>query len=232
MFYCDITARELIDDICGEADIAIPIPNRSYVQWLNSAEQLIYSEIIKEVHYAECTIPGYQEFYGPIKLSEFSNGSDTERDNIAPIRSTDISGVYIFGSSNGENPQSETPGRGTELIPASNANAEFFDNSYHFLNNGICIHSSELDNVDKAVVTVYYNVRPKLKTIDESGNVSEDKICIPVEWLELIQAYIQAHAYSAANEFTLANNRFGIYNNLLENFKQYIELRKIGGIGL
>lgn len=232
MFYSDITARQLIEDIRDEADIAIPIPNRSYLQWLNTAEQLLYSEIIKDVHYAECTLQGGKEFLGPVNLSEFSNLADTERENIDVMRTTDIESVYVFGSSNGQNPQSLVSGRGTELICTSNANAEFFNNSYHWLNNGICVHCKDLKGFNDVVLTVYYYARPKKKLLTEDGDIPEDEVCIPVEWLELIKAYVRGQAYLVANEFTLSGNWLNVYNSLVENFKQYCELRKISGIGL
>mgnify|MGYP003292979713 CR=1 FL=1 len=48
MFNSGITAKDLIDELKTEVDIALDIPNSSYVSWLNSVEQLLYSEIIKE----------------------------------------------------------------------------------------------------------------------------------------------------------------------------------------
>ena len=48
MFDSGIKATDLIAQIKEEADIAIPISDDSYMQWLNSVEQLLYSEVIKE----------------------------------------------------------------------------------------------------------------------------------------------------------------------------------------
>ena len=48
MFDSGTTAKELIEAIQNEADIAPDIPEDSYIQWLNSVEQLLYSEVIKE----------------------------------------------------------------------------------------------------------------------------------------------------------------------------------------
>ena len=48
MFDSGITAADLIAEIESEADIAPDIEKSSYIQWLNSVEQLLYSEIIKE----------------------------------------------------------------------------------------------------------------------------------------------------------------------------------------
>ena len=48
MFDSRITAKDLITEIQNEADIAPDISTESYIQWLNSIEQLLYTEIIKE----------------------------------------------------------------------------------------------------------------------------------------------------------------------------------------
>lgn len=48
MFDSGIKASDLIEQIKSEADIAPDIPDESYIQWLNAAEQLLYSEVIQE----------------------------------------------------------------------------------------------------------------------------------------------------------------------------------------
>lgn len=48
MFDSGIAASELIADLKKEIDISIDIPNKTYITWLNSLEQLFYSEFIKE----------------------------------------------------------------------------------------------------------------------------------------------------------------------------------------
>ena len=48
MFDSGIKPSDLIEELKGEIDIAIDIPNSTYVDILNSVEQLLYSEVIKE----------------------------------------------------------------------------------------------------------------------------------------------------------------------------------------
>jgi hypothetical protein len=48
MFDSKITVAELIEGLQNEVDIALDIPTKSYIQWLNGLEQLLYSEIINE----------------------------------------------------------------------------------------------------------------------------------------------------------------------------------------
>jgi hypothetical protein len=48
MFNSNIKVSDLINSIREEADIAVPIRDDSYIAWLNSLEQMLYSEVIKE----------------------------------------------------------------------------------------------------------------------------------------------------------------------------------------
>ena len=54
MFDSGIRVSDLIAQIKEEADIAIPITDESFVQWLNALEQLLYTEVIQEQK--RCTI--------------------------------------------------------------------------------------------------------------------------------------------------------------------------------
>ena len=55
MFHSGIKAAKLIEDVKNEVDVALPIENRLYTQWINAAEQMLYTEIIKEQH--DFTVP-------------------------------------------------------------------------------------------------------------------------------------------------------------------------------
>ena len=48
MFDSGIKVNTLVDGLKDEVDIALEIPNATYVQWLNSLQQLLYTEVIKE----------------------------------------------------------------------------------------------------------------------------------------------------------------------------------------
>ena len=48
LFDSEVSAKELIALLKDEVDIAYPIPNASYVSWLNSLEQLLYAYVIRE----------------------------------------------------------------------------------------------------------------------------------------------------------------------------------------
>ena len=48
MFDSKIKAADLIKQIKDEVDISYPLPDVSYIMWLNSLEQLLYTEVIQE----------------------------------------------------------------------------------------------------------------------------------------------------------------------------------------
>ena len=48
MFNSGISAKDLIDEVVNEVDIAIPITKQSLVNELNALERMLYSEVIKE----------------------------------------------------------------------------------------------------------------------------------------------------------------------------------------
>ena len=49
MFDSGISVKDLVDELKNtEVDIALDIPDKTYAEWLNALQQLLYSEIIKE----------------------------------------------------------------------------------------------------------------------------------------------------------------------------------------
>lgn len=48
MYECGLTALDLIEAIEEEADVSVPIPRSVYVRAINTAEQFIYTEILRE----------------------------------------------------------------------------------------------------------------------------------------------------------------------------------------
>ena len=48
MYDCGITAKEVIDAVISEADIAPAIPEDTYIRWLNQLEQNLYGSVITD----------------------------------------------------------------------------------------------------------------------------------------------------------------------------------------
>ena len=137
MFDSGITAKELITAIQNEADIALDIPDENYIQWLNSLEQLLYSEIIKEQKAFTHTLPDIL----PISLDEIGVS-----ENEAPLRYEDLYAIYVDD---------------TQLIQSTVASGDIFPNTYYKDNNNLAFNVPH----PKTVKGVYF-VRPLLKSVE------------------------------------------------------------------
>lgn len=95
MFDSKITASALIEQVKSETDIALPIPEDRYIDWLNALEQLLYSEVIKEQ--GRITIDSVED--GCIDIEDkkirFEDIHAVYADSTQLIKSTVASGVIF-----------------------------------------------------------------------------------------------------------------------------------------
>ncbi len=193
MFNGIITAKELIDTLKNEVDIAIPIPDETYILWLNTAEQLLYTEIIKE-----------QKLYIQ-KVSEIESGivelvniGVSQEENL--MRFEDVYAVYADS---------------TQLIKSTLTSGVIFPNTYFKSGNNIGLNIAE----GTEDIKIIYFVKPALKT---TKNYDKETLKVPVEFVSLIAARLRGEAYKLANEDALAAKWINEYNVLLETFKAWI----------
>lgn len=196
MFHSGIYAAELIEDIKNEVDVALPIENRAYVQWLNSLEQTLYTEIIKEQHEVNIECPED----GIIDLSAI----EVEY-NQAAIRYEDVYTVFADD---------------VQLIQSTLTSGAIFDNTYCKRDDKLLL------NCDKDNIRVIYYIRPALKGVDKNGNVQSGEIMLPIEFIELVSTRLRGEAYRIMNENSLAANWLNEHNMILENFKVWIADKK------
>ena len=136
MFDSGIKASDLIAQIKQEADIAIPIPDSSYILWLNALEQLLYTELIQE--------------QGKIELDSVT-GSCIDVDTIHvpngenAVRFEDIHAIYADES---------------QLIKSTVASGVIFSDTYYKIGNNIGLNLKK----DPQKVKIVYFVKPVLKT--------------------------------------------------------------------
>ncbi len=142
MFDSGKSVSDLITELKDEVDIALEIPDSSYIGWLNAIEQLCYSEIIKEQR--ELTVSDAES---PISLSGLSV-SDAE----SPIRFEDIYAVYADG---------------VQLMKTTLASGKIFPDTFYKENDDLGFNSPYMTKELKIV----YFARPKIKTEDDKGNV-------------------------------------------------------------
>lgn len=136
MFNSGVKAADLIERIKDEADVAIPIPDISYIMWLNSVEQLLYTELIQEQ--GEITVANVSG--NVIDISSLTVPKDEEA-----VRFEDIHAIYADN---------------TQLIESTLASGVIFPNTYYKVRNNIGLN---LKKQPQAIKIIYF-VRPVLKT--------------------------------------------------------------------
>jgi len=205
MFDSGISVKDLIKDLKSEVDVALEIPDGTYIFWLNSLEQLLYSEVIKEQNKIVITEP--PEDIIPIGLIYTPVGE-------SPVRFEDIHAIYADK---------------IQLIKSTAASGVIFPNTYYKLGadigyNAKVIKKTLVDEIQSvSEMTVVYFARPALKKDTAHGNVS-----VPYEFIDLVKAKLRGEAYKLCNEDGAAAKWLNDYNVLLESFRQWLELRRAG----
>ena len=197
MFDSGISVKALVDELkTTEVDIALEIPDATYVSWLNSLQQLLYTEIIKEQK--KTTLQG--TILNPVSLSLIIKETDEE----APIFE-DIYAVYADG---------------VQLIKSSLTSGVIFPNTFFKDHNSIGF------NVTQPIteMTIVHIVKPALVTVTSHGNISEGiNVRVPIEFIDLVKSKLRGEAYKLANEDGLAAKWLNDYNTHLETFKAWID---------
>lgn len=194
MFDSGISFKELVDELKNEVDVAIPIPDASYVLWGNSLEHLLYTEIIQEQNKIEIINPDDS----PIDLAVLDVPSSE-----AAVRFEDVYTVFADD---------------TQLIKSTATSGVIFPDTFYKTDNKLGYNVTEKPKS----LTIVYFVKPVLKTVDESGGISDGDVMLPIEFIELAKAKLRGEAYKLANEDNLAAKWLNDYNVLLETFKAWI----------
>lgn len=195
MFNSGISVKALVEELNAEVDIALDIPNNSYVQWLNSLQQLLYTEVIKEQK--KITLKTSNE--NTISISSIA--VDIGEDN---PRFEDIYAIYADD---------------TQLIKSSLTSGVIFPDTFYKDNNNIGYHTKTVPDE----LTIVYIVRPALITTTSHKNINEtDVVMLPVEFIDLVKAKLRGEAYKLADEDELSAKWLNDYNILLEAFKVWI----------
>ena len=88
MFDSGISAKDLVEELKNtEIDIALAIPDETYVQWLNALQQILYTDVIKE----QKKITLEATMSSPVSLDGLKGENENE------IRFEDIYAVYADG---------------------------------------------------------------------------------------------------------------------------------------
>ena len=198
MFDSGISVKNLIEELKTEVDIALEIPDATYISWLNSLQQILYTEIIKEQR---------RTAIHPSRFDDNSINFDKREDwllndNESIPRFEDIIAVYAGD---------------IQLIKSTFASGEIFPNTYYKTNFGGKPSLSVNVDSQPRTYTIFYIVKPAL--VDEKSNAN---VMVPIEFIDLVKAKLRGEAYKLANEGERAAMWLNDYNILLETFKVWI----------
>ena len=195
MFDSGISVKDLIEELKNtEVDIALDIPNATYVQWLNSLQQLLYTEIIKEQR--KITLNALPN--SPISLSLIKAGN-----NENTPRFEDIYAVYADKK---------------QLIKSTVASGVIFPDTFYKEDNNLWYQTKPVP----AELTIVYIVKPALVTVAGDDTIKGVNVMVPVEFIDLVKSKLRGEAYKLANEDSIAAKWLNDYNMLLETFKAWI----------
>jgi len=195
MFDSGISVKNLIEELNAEVDIALDIPDVNYAEWLNSLQQLLYSEVIKEQKRVVLKATNLQN---PISMSVIT----AETGENTPIFE-DIYAMYADK---------------LQLKKSTLASGAIFPNTFYKENNNIGYNTKKAPTE----LTIVYLVKPALVTTTSHGNVNDANVMVPVEFIDLVKAKLRGEAYKLANEDNLAAKWLNDYNVLLETFRAWI----------
>ena len=197
MYNSGITASELINSVRGEADISPELPDSFLYRIINTSEQFIYTEILKE--YVSETIA-----YADITNDKLDLSVINVPTGAANVVYDDV--VRVFADSE----EIERAGAGGVFqFPEKQLYYTKYDGNISFSLNS---YPNE--------ITVIYRLRPILKSEANDGIIA-----IPPEFTELIAARLRGESYKVANEDGLAAKWLSDYNTQLESFKIWAAAR-------
>lgn len=203
MFYSSVSANILARDIESELNIAPHFPASTFAGIINSVEQLLYSEIIRETKGVDCEKMCSR---GVIDLSKIPVGEDEDN-----VKCTDVTRIKL-----------STEGIYTDLIRLDADEAEINGYKYYYT-----LHSPDKISVPKDYIdfTVFYVVRPKPKTVYGDSLIS-DRIYLPDEFIPLLSARIRGELCKLIGDDNQAAKWLNDYNTYLDDFTLFINGRK------
>lgn len=143
MFDSGISVNSLIQMLKSEVDVAYEVPDGTYIMWINTLEQLLYSEFIHEQNKITVKNPTANT----IKITSLSTPA-----NENPVRFEDVYTIYADS---------------VQLIKSTLTSGVIFPNTYYKTGTDIGYNTND----EVAEMIIIYFVRPVMKTEAMSGNV-------------------------------------------------------------
>ena len=201
-----VTTADFILGLRDELDIASIIPDSAFIRWLNTVEQTVYTELIREMRSVHLTVDYVDGDTPSFSLSDIvpSDGED-------PVIFDDILKVYVDG---------------IELDRVSLISGVTFDNlGMYYLDGGRVMVKTLVPATE---VSVIYVARPRKKALT-GAELPAETVKLPAEWLEIAASRLRGEAYKLANDDNLAAKWLNDYNLYLEQFKVWLTKNKVYG---
>ena len=201
-----VTTADFILGLRDELDIASIIPDSAFIRWLNTVEQTVYTELIREMRSVHLAVDYVDGDTPSFSLSDIvpSNGED-------PVIFDDILKVYVDG---------------IELDRVSLISGTVFDNIGMYYKNGDNVMIKTL--IPATEVSVIYVVRPRKKALS-GAELPAETVKLPAEWLEIVASRLRGEAYKLVNDDNLSAKWLNDYNTCLEQFKVWLTKNKVYG---
>lgn len=211
MFDSGISVKDLVKELKEtEVDIALDIPNKTYVEWLNSLQQLLYTEVIKEQKEYAYYAQNSEVVPPPMGVGRIVNTFDLSTIPIGENESQpSFEDIHAFYSG------------GVQFIKSTVASGYIFPNTYFKYNNQLGYEGNLL-----GMTRIIYFVKPALITVDVDDNIDGSYVMLPVEFIDIAKAKLRGEAYKLVNEDAIAGKWLNDYNILLETFKAWIAEKK------
>lgn len=194
MYHSGVLVNNFIESLKDEADISLEIPEAAWYRWLNTVEQFVYTEVLKDYVSAEISLEDYPS--DVVSLSLLPVPEDA-----SAVCFDDVIRVY------GEN--------GTEIPKGGASSAYEFPEKSLFYGNGqtaLVLSTPE----EQVRIGVVYRLRPVLKSAENGASL---EVALPPEYLDMAAAKMRGEAYKLANEDSLAAKWLQDFNQQVENFK-------------
>lgn len=209
MYDSTIKVKDLIDEIKNEVDIALEIPDKTYLIWFNSLHQFLHTEIIKSQSLYSFNTED-KNGWAMVSATEGLTTPNTSTGEFVP-RFEEVVAVYADD---------------LELTKSTVAEGKVFDNVFYPLwqtNGSFLIKTT----VKPSKVSIYYIAKPKIAVEDMniflySESYDTATVKVPIEFIELVKCKLRGEAYKLANEDDLAAKWLNDYNIWIETFKAWI----------
>jgi len=199
MLYSGVKFKTVVDMLRGEVNIAIPISDDMFCTHINTLEQFLYTDFIKQQKRAEILADETMI----IEIDSILPATDERK----PVYE-DIMKVY-----------GHAIGTRMEYTKGSMVAGRTFFGKPLYWKNGVNLAFSPMLNMIPDTIEIIYYVRPKLK---DPSNMTELEIMVPIEFMPMVYAYLRCEMYKLAVNVTSSAQWANEYNAWLETFTQWI----------